>query len=251
MSTKLSSFTLGGGGGMSPRLRRRLLRVCLQLPTWVLVLTCATVARAEPAITPGLWTASPLRSDWNIGDWGAACGPRPSGGNEAGGSVTIAVQGNELTLNGLGRSFATTQCWEQYPGLSRVSHSSGPTSWRTACKTSAADARQASLITNLSGSGSRLNFDETGQYQFVIKGQNCTASVRRTRTFTRVDPAAAAPAASAAEKPKSARCERVGLPERLEVRPSRKLMRPGERFTFRANVVDRSSAFRARTSTSS
>jgi hypothetical protein len=239
MSTKLSSFTLGGGGGMSRRLRRRLLRACLPLLSWGLVFACATVARAEPSISPGLWTASPLRSDWNIGDWGTACGPRPSGGNEAGGSVTIAIQGNELTLNGLGRSFATTQCWEQYPGLTRVSHSSGPTSWRTVCKTSAADARQASVITNLSGSGSRLSFDETGQYQFVIKGQNCTASVRRTRTFTRVDPAAAAPAASAAEKPKSARCERVGLPERLEVRPSRKLMRPGESFTFRANVVDR------------
>ena len=93
---------------MSPRRRRRLLRVCLQLPTWGLVFACATVARAEPSITAGLWTASPLRSDWNIGDWGTACGPRPSGGNEAGGTVTIAIQGNELTLNGLGRSFATT-----------------------------------------------------------------------------------------------------------------------------------------------
>jgi hypothetical protein len=202
--------------------------------------TIASSARAESPKLDGLWTASALRSDWNVGDWGAACGPRPQGGNEAGGSVTVAVQGSELVLNGLGRTYTTSQCWEQYPGLARVSHTSGASSWRTVCKTPAGDARQATVITNLSGGGSRLNFDETGQYQFVIKGQNCTASVRRTRSFTRVDPAAPALPASQAEKPKRPpRCERVGLPERLEVRPSRKLMRPGESFIFRSNVVDR------------
>jgi len=196
-------------------------------------------ARAEAPALDGIWSASALRSDWNIGDWGAACGPQPSGGNEAGGSVTITVQGSELVINGLGRSYATTQCWEQYPGLARVSHSSGTSSWRTTCKTSSGDARQATVVTQLSASGSRISFDETGQYQFLIKGQNCTASVRRTRSFSRAE-AAAAPSSAAAEKPKRApRCERVGLPERLEVRPSRKLMRPGESFTFRSNVVDK------------
>ncbi|HYP90944.1 MAG TPA: zinc ribbon domain-containing protein, partial [Polyangiaceae bacterium] len=33
-------------------------------------------------------------------------------------------------------------------------------------------------------------------------------------------------------------CDNTGLPERLEVRPSRKLMRPGESFDFRTSVVD-------------
>jgi hypothetical protein len=51
--------------------------------------------------------------------------------------------------------------------------------------------------------------------------------------------ASAAPSAAAARKPvKEARCAVTGLPERLEVRPSRKLMRPGEEFAFRAAVVD-------------
>lgn len=203
----------------------------------VVVVGARVAAAAEPASFDGVWNASALRSDWNIGDWGPACGPRPSGGNEPGGSVTIAAQGAELTLSGLGRTYSTTQCWEQYPGLSRVSHSGAAPSWRTVCKTPKGDVRQATVITTLSGTGSRLSFDETGQYQFVIQGQNCTASVRRTRTFTRSQPSASPPA-SAAQQPKR-RCERVGLPERLEVRPSRKLMRPGESFTFRSSVVDK------------
>jgi hypothetical protein len=232
MSTKLSARTANN----SRRLRAgpRSLGLAFVL---TLGFTGAS-ARAEAPALDGIWSASALRSDWNIGDWGAACGPKPSGGNEAGGSVTITVQGSELVINGLGRSYATTQCWEQYPGLARVSHSSGTSSWRTTCKTSSGDARQATVVTQLSASGSRISFDETGQYQFLIKGQNCTASVRRTRSFTRAE--AAASASAAAEKPKKApRCERVGLPERLEVRPSRKLMRPGESFTFRSNVVDK------------
>lgn len=228
---------------MSETYRRAHRRLRAALPAFALALalalTWATGVRAQPAIAQGAWTASALRSDWNIGDWGTACGPRPSGGGEPGGSVTITVQGSELAINGLGRSYATTQCWEQYPGLGRVSHSSGPTSWRTVCKTSSGDARQATVVTTWSGSGSRLSFDETGQYQFVIKGQNCTASARRSRTFTRVDATAVPPSPSTAEKPKKVRCQQVGLPERLEVRPSRKLMRPGESFTFRANVVDK------------
>ena len=232
MSTKLSARTANN----SRRLRSGPRALSL---AFVLTLGLAGAsARAEAPALDGIWTASALRSDWNIGDWGAACGPKPSGGNEAGGSVTITVQGSELVINGLGRSYATTQCWEQYPGLARVSHSSGTSSWRTTCKTSSGDARQATVVTQLSASGSRISFDETGQYQFLIKGQNCTASVRRTRSFTRAE--AAAPASAAAEKPKKPpRCERVGLPERLEVRPSRKLMRPGESFTFRSNVVDK------------
>jgi RNA polymerase subunit RPABC4/transcription elongation factor Spt4 len=101
------------------------------------------------------------------------------------------------------------------------------------------------LVTTLSATDSRINFDETGQYQFVIEGQNCTASVRRTRSYSlvaREGDTPTAPPSSEPEKPKAARptrdCENPGLPERLEVRPSRKLLRPGEAFEFRTTVVD-------------
>lgn len=102
-------------------------------------------------------------------------------------------------------------------------------------------------MTTISATDTQIRFDETGQYQFVVQGQNCTASVRRTRTLTLVhrdgdpEPPAAAPTASAPAPKKvvkEARCAATGLPERLEVRPSRKLMRPGEEFAFRAAVVD-------------
>lgn len=162
--------------------------------------------------------------------------------------MNVRAAGNELTLAFPGRSYSTSTCWEQYPGLAVTSHSGGKRAWKTTCKTKAGDPRQATIVTTVSASASQIQFDETGQYQFVIQGQNCTASVRRTRTLTLVqregDPApasasAAAPASAAPARPgREARCQTTGLPERLEVRPSRKLMRPGEQFSFRAAVVD-------------
>ncbi|MGC4094212.1 MAG: hypothetical protein QM756_41145 [Polyangiaceae bacterium] len=151
-----------------------------------------------------------------------------------------------------GRTFATTECWEQFPGLTRTSHKSGARGWQTKCQTAPGDPRQASLVTNINATDNQIRFDETGQYQFVIQGQNCTASVRRTRVLTLLrrlgdpEPAAAAsapapaPAQPQPERKREARCATTGLPERLEVRPSRKLMRPGEEFTFRASVLDAS-----------
>lgn len=204
-----------------------------------LVLT-PTPAQADEGLE-GRWSATPLRSIWNIGDWGPACGPRPSGGDEPSASVVVSSRGGELHFEGFGRPYSTRECWEQYPGLGPTSHSNGARSWRTVCKTPPGDSRQATVVTTITATDDRIAFDETGQYQFVIRGQNCTASVRRTRTFTRVPAEATPPSASSAPPPvQQPRCARVGLPERLEVRPKRKLMRPGETFTFRATVVDAS-----------
>ena len=104
----------------------------------------------------------------------------------AGGSVTITSSGSELHLSGAGRDFSTTECWEQFPGLSRVSHSGGLRGWRSTCKTKAGDPRQATIVTTISATDNQISFDETGQYQFIITGQNCTASVRRTRSLSLV-----------------------------------------------------------------
>jgi hypothetical protein len=185
-----------------------------------------------------------MRSDWNIGEWGQACGPSPSGGGAPAGNVTVSSSGSELHLSGAGFELSTTQCWEQYPGLSRVSHNGGTRAWRNTCKTKAGDPRQATIVTTMSATDTSIAFDETGQYQFVINGQNCTASVRRTRTLLLVqrEGESAAPAASArspapaASQPNS--CAQPGAPERLEVRPARKLMRPGESFEFHTAVLD-------------
>lgn len=207
-----------------------------------------------------------MRSDWVIGEWGKPCGPAPSGGGAIAGSVTIGSSSNELHMTGAGRDYSTTECWEQFPGLSRVSHSGGARGWRTTCKTKSGDPRQATVVTTISAGDNQISFDETGQYQFVITGQNCTASVRRTRTLTLIQregeaavvasaapppPSSVPPGAGTAmetsttepSKPSAAptpskSCARPGPPERLEVRPARKLLRPGESFEFHSSVLD-------------
>jgi hypothetical protein len=213
----------------------------------VALLLASAIARAQAPTLAGRWSASPLRADWNIGDWGPACGPKPGGGGTAGATLTISTSGNELNMSFPGRAFSTAECWEQFPGLTRVSHSAGARAWRNVCKTGPTDPRQATVVTTLTATDNQIQFDETGQYQFVIQSQNCTASVRRTRTLTllqregapaEVTPPAVSSAVPAKKPAQAPRCKTTGLPERLEVRPSRKLMRPGESFEFRAVVVD-------------
>ncbi len=230
-------------------------------------LLCAVTgaARAQSPTLAGRWSATPMRSDWIIGEWGKACGPTPSGGGAVGGSVTITSSGGELHLSGAGRDYSPTECWEQFPGLSRISHSGGLRGWRSTSKTKAGDPRQATIVTTISATDSQISFDETGQYQFIITGQNCTASVRRTRGLSlvqregesapvasatppapsagpaspRPSPTASASAsASATPTPAAKLCALPGSPERLEVRPARKLLRPGDSFEFHTSVLD-------------
>jgi hypothetical protein len=219
-------------------------------------LSLAALARADAPTFAGQWTATAMTTTWSIGDWGDACGPKPNGGGERGGTATIQASGGELLFSGVGRAFNTGSCWEALPGLVRASHTAGPSSWRTTCKSPPGDPRQSSLVTTVTANGNdQISFDETGQYQFVIKGQNCTASVRRSRFFRRVQAplapattsalagtAQAAPSASskALPVPKAASpwCALPGPPARIEVRPSHKLIRPGESFDFSASVVD-------------
>ncbi len=212
--------------------------------------TVSSVARADSPTLAGRWSATPMRSDWIVGEWGKACGPAPSGGGAAGGSVTITSAGSELHMSGAGRDYSTSECWEQFPGLSRVSHSGGQRGWRSSCKTKAGDPRQATIVTTISATDNLISFDETGQYQFIITGQNCTASVRRTRSLSLVQregesapvaaaaPTQASPPASPAPTPAAKVCTAPGAPARLEVRPSRKLLRPGESFEFHSSVLD-------------
>jgi len=218
------------------------------------------VAQSRPTLS-GTWSASAMIVQYNIGDWGEKCGPRPSGGGPGGGTVTIVQSGNELTINGAGGSYSTTNCFEQMPGLKRSSHSAAPRGWSNRCTTAANDPRQAVIITSISATDDTISFSETGTYQFVLEGQNCTASVRRTRSFRLLQregepppsqtatPSAtlaapppvastAAPTQTAPPPPPPAACASIGEPARIEVRPARKLMRPGEEFSFSARVVD-------------
>ncbi|APR83263.1 Hypothetical protein A7982_08612 [Minicystis rosea] len=232
---------------------------------------CVALAIAGPAdaqdkpTLSGSWTASALTESWSVTDWGEACGPKPAGKGAGGGGVQIREQGGELSIIGAGRAFSTAECWEQMPGLARTSHSSsgGGRFWRTRCTSAANDPRRAVVTTSISATDNSIQLSETGEYQFIIKDTTCRASVSRARSFSLVRrdgdtppapsasaSASAAPAASTAApaapppprepdpKPSSRCTGSAGDPAKLEVHPGKKLMRAGDRFTFRAVVTD-------------
>jgi hypothetical protein len=98
---------------------------------------------------------------------------------------------------------------------------------------------------------------ETGRYELNMADGKCIADVKRSSTLNLVARAGTAPSATtsapaAASTPPAPTptptptappaptidCSSPGDPARLEVRPSRKLLRPGESFTFKASVFD-------------
>ncbi|AUX48319.1 hypothetical protein SOCE26_098530 [Sorangium cellulosum] len=233
-------------------------RPLLASPALLLALLVAlamprTGAAQDLPTLSGSWTASPLTEQWSIAAWGDACGPQPQPQGAPGGAVQIRQQGSELSIAGAGRAWSTTECWEQMPGLARSTHSASGNAraWQTRCTTPPKDPRRATVTTSTQATDARITMTETGQYQFIIQDTTCSASVTRTRTYTLVQregaappaasappSAATAPAASEARPAAPRACDAPGEPARLEVTPSRKLMRPGERFQFRALVMD-------------
>jgi hypothetical protein len=226
---------------------RACLRALLACATFLAALQAPPAHAQAPVTLSGQWSASALTVKWVIGDWGTACGPKPGGGDAPATTVSVQDSGGELLLSGGGRTYSTLGCWDQYPGIQRASHSGSARAWKTICKTGPADPRQAILTTSLTATDDTMSFYEAGQYQFVIQGQNCTASVGRYRTFKllqRVEPAkppepAPVPAPSASTAPaENGRCKTLGPPVRLDARPPRKLLRAGEEFSFRAVLYD-------------
>lgn len=198
---------------------------------------------------------------WSTTDWGDACGPKPTaGGGAPGGTVTVTEQGSELSFSGAGRSFSTTQCWEALPGLKRVSHAGGKRGWTSTCKSAAGDPRVATVNTRMSATDDTITFSETGVFEFNIKDTSCKASVSRSRSYKLLQRAGgdAAPSTTASAPPPpppptatakseptpppapppSGECDPAGAPARLEVRPTRKLLRPGEAFDLSITVSD-------------
>jgi hypothetical protein len=166
------------------------------------MLAGARVAFAQADALPtlsGRWQAGPLTARWVIGEWGDACGPRPSGGGDAGGSVAIEQAADELKISGAGKSYSTADCWEMHPALVRASHTGGQRAWSSVCTSAKNDARQELLRTTITATDDVISLQETGQYHFVVGGQTCSASSGRWRTYRLLqragDPDPEAPAA--------------------------------------------------------
>jgi hypothetical protein len=209
-------------------------------------------ARAEPTFD-GKWKQGALREDYTVQQWLPGCGPPPVSGATGGGElVTIRQEGDELAFLGGGRVYRTNQCYDQMPTLTRDAHSREPSgrTWRTRCTTPPADPRRAMLNTLVvATSDTHIDVIETGRYEIALKEGRCIADVKRSRTYdlvTKDEPPAPATASAPTAQPtatgKSAPprqvCTSPGEPARLEVRPSRKLMKTGDSYAFRAVVMD-------------
>ncbi len=225
-------------------------------------LAWSDVARADTPFD-GKWKQGALREDYTVPEWSpSGCGPAPVSGMSGGGEiVSVHQEGDELAIAGGGRVFRTNQCYDQQPTLARETHSRDPSgrSWRTRCSTPSNDPRRAMMNTLVvATSDTHIDLIETGRYEIMLAEGHCVADVRRSREFDLVARDLAAPAASAsaavavqaptplptvtavAPPPPPARpsCDSPGDPARLEVRPSRKLLRTGESYAFRAIVLD-------------
>jgi hypothetical protein len=208
---------------------------------FTLVLSSAPAALGESGIAmTGRWSAGVLRTAWTLSNWGDNCGPSPVGGSDAGGLVTVTQHGAELTIEGLGRNFSSSNCWDQQPGVSAVSHSAGQRQWTTTCRSAAGDPRRVTITTTLTASDTTMDLDEVGRYEVAIAGHDCSASVRRTRHYALIERDGDRPALVASGNPEKSAptCAQTGPAARLEASPSYKLLRPGERFTFHAKVSD-------------
>ncbi len=221
--------------------------VALSLLLLVLVALPRT-ARAEPTFE-GKWRQSALREDFTVRQWLPGCGPEPQSSSTGGGEiVNVRLEGDELAFVGGGRVYRSNQCYDPMPTLARETHSRDPNgrTWRTRCTTPPGDPRRAVLNTLVvATSDTHLDVVETGRYEIVIATGTCMADVKRTRGWDLVQddkPAAstapAPPPPKEKPEPKPAACESPGEPSRLEVRPSRKLLRTGEAFQLRSVVLD-------------
>jgi hypothetical protein len=142
----------------------------------------------------------------------------------------------------------TDQCLDAMPTLARDEHSHDARSWRTRCATPSSDPRHAvvNTIFFIAPGDDAISIAETGRYEFTISDERCVADVKRGASMLRVIAAPPSIAASAipagtgtvADSSKATDCSAPGEAARLEVRPSRKLLRLGETFGFRGIVVD-------------
>jgi hypothetical protein len=208
-----------------------------------------------------------VSESFTVQQWSAACGPAPvSGTLLGGGPVTVTGGGGELQISGGRRTLRTDQCLDPMPTLARNVHTQDARAWRTRCSTPPGDPRHAVVNTAyfVAAGDNAISIAETGRYEFTINDSSCVADVRRGASLSRVvapapATATAAPTESASAAPTATEAPTAiappvptvtagatrpdcsvapGDPARLEVRPSRKLLKLGDAFVFRAVVLD-------------
>ena len=210
------------------------------------------VARADAPTLAGTWSAGPLSETITVGSWVDECGPKPKAHGLAGGSYKVVISGDELVFSGP-QSFRTDACFTQEE-TRRVSHSATPSlrTWKTHCESAPGDPRKASITTVVRAqSDDVIVLTESAHYSTTMATGTCAADVDRVRTFTIVaregaaSATATASATASSTKPPPVKtappapvCDTIGEPAVVEVKPKRKVLRPGEQFDFKARVLD-------------
>jgi hypothetical protein len=249
-----------------PGVSLRLTGVCLlvallavPLP-WLVCPRPASASDAPPPTLDGAWNMSAVTESFTVQQWSAPCGPAPvTGTAQPGGAVRLRTDGGEFAIEGGRRTLRSDGCLDGMPTLSSEAHSTSGRSWRTRCSTPPSDPRRATINTAyFLTSDDTIQVAETGRYELTINNARCIADVKRDASLTRSVAAAAAtgsgvtgavaraatsletasPAPAPATPPARPNCTLPDAPARLEVRPSRKVLRVGDTFGFRAVVVD-------------
>ena len=251
MRASLHRSRSGDGGPTASSLHRRLTALFFVGLSLLVTTLTSRAARAELQLD-GRWRQSALREDFSIQQWlEAGCGPPPQSTSTGGGEiVNVRMEGDELAIVGGGRVYRTNQCYDPMPTLRRESHSRQPDgkTWRTRCVTPPEDPRKTILNTLVVvASESHIDLVETGRYEITLQNGRCMADVKRTRSFDLVRDDNTVPTATATvvppkpkepDPPRPTACSSPGDPTKLEVRPSKKLLRTGESFKFRGLVLD-------------
>lgn len=206
------------------------------------------LARGDGASSETAWAMTPLKETFTVQQWSGPCGPPPvSGTLQPGGPATVSIDYGELVIATGHKSMRSDQCIDPLPTLAPQTHSNDGRTWRTRCTTPPSDPRHAVVnAAYFRNADDFITIAETGRYEFTVQGARCIADVTRESSLTRLPLTAAAPAPSVSTpRPTpseravtSAPCAVPGDAARLEVRPSRKLLRFGESYRFRAIVVD-------------
>lgn len=196
---------------------------------------------------------SPLTETFKVQKWGKACGAEPTSGTSTpGGTVQVRGDAGEIVIDTGRRALRTDQCVDPLPTLARAAHTTDGKTWRTRCATAPGDSRQGAINAGyFLTDNDTLVIAETGRYETVLQGAHCVVDVSRQASLHRVIAAAVTPMTATAASPQEAAgaatstgttpridCSNPGAPARLEIRPSRKLLRLGEDFSFQAFVVD-------------
>jgi hypothetical protein len=218
------------------------------------ILVCSRSATGQGASLDGPWSMSPLTETFKVQKWGKACGAEPASETTiAGGMVQVRDDAGEIVIDTGRRVLRTDQCVDPLPTLSRAAHTTDGKTWRTRCVTATGDSRQGAINAGyFLTDNDTLVIAETGRYETVLQGAHCVVDVSRQASLHRVvtpaaTPMTATPPAVAREATGTATftgtnakvdCSNPGEPARLEIRPSRKLLRLGDDFAFHAFVVD-------------